>query len=271
MKKTEEIKKDFEDKVIVGKKRFNLLFTMVKRNVKTMYRESVLGVIWTVLNPLLTMFVLSFVYSQVFGRDMEEIKYPVYVLSGMITYNSLFRAGSNMGLTSIVDKRNLVMQTQIPITVYPRVSVYTALVNYGFSFIALLVVMLIYKQPFHLTLLMTPVLLIALMLFTMGTTFVVSTVYVYFRDIKNIYNVFVTLLMYMTPIFYTIETLNNELASKVLKFNPLYYYVEYFRQLIMGHVPSWESHLLIFGMGLFVYAVGYAIITGSKKKFVFHL
>ena len=245
------------------KKNVNLLATMVIRNVKTTYRESVLGIIWTVLNPLLTMFVLSFVYSQLFGRDMVEMKYPVYVLSGMLIFNTVFRAGTTGGLTSIVSRRSLVMQTRIP--------VFTALVNFLFAFVALIVVMLIYKQPFRATLLLTFVLLPALTLLTMGVSFILSVVYVYFRDIKNIYNVFVTLLMYATPIFYTINALQNPLFNKLLVFNPMYYYVDYFREIIMGHVPGWDMHLLIYGMGIFIYAFGYMFVTHGRKKFIFHL
>ena len=253
------------------KKNVNLLATMVIRNVKTTYRESVLGIIWTVLNPLLTMFVLSFVYSQLFGRDMVEMKYPVYVLSGMLIFNTVFRAGTTGGLTSIVSRRSLVMQTRIPVACYPRIPVYTALVNFLFAFVALIVVMLIYKQPFRATLLLTFVLLPALTLLTMGVSFILSVVYVYFRDIKNIYNVFVTLLMYATPIFYTINALQNPLFNKLLVFNPMYYYVDYFREIIMGHVPGWDMHLLIYGIGIFIYAFGYMFVTHGRKKFIFHL
>ena len=253
------------------KKGLNLLFVMVVRNVKDMYRESVLGIIWTVLNPLLTMFVLSFVYSQLFGRDMPEIKYQVYVLSGMLAFNTIFRAGSSMGLSSIVGKRYLVMQTTIPITTYPRVSVYTALVNFSFSFIALIIVMALYKQPFHWTLALTPVFVIPLMLFTLGCAFVLSVVYVYFRDIQNLYNVFTTLLMYATPIFYTIDALQNPVFNKTIVYNPLNYYVQYFREIIMGHVPTMETHLIIYGVGLFMYAFGYMFIMKARKNFIFHL
>ena len=254
-----------------SRKNANLLAVMVVRNVKTMYRESVLGIIWTVLNPLLTMFVLSFVYSQLFGRDMTEMKYSVYVLSGMLVFNTFFRAATTGGLTSIVSRRALVMQTRIPVTCYPRIPVYTSLVNFAFAFIALIIVMLIYKQPFKPTLAMVLVLMPALTLFTLGASFILSVVYVYFRDIKNIYAVFVTLLNYVPPIFYTINVLNNPLFTKVLKFNPMYYYVDYFRTIITGHVPGWEAHLIIYGMGIFMYAFGYLFISVSKKKFIFHL
>ena len=268
------LKQKKEDaQVFIGerKKGLNLLAVMVVRNVKTMYRESVLGIIWTVLNPLLTMFVLSFVYSQVFGRNMVDIKYPVYVLSGMIVYNTLFRAGTMQGLTSIVQKRSLVMQTRINPTYYPRIAVYTALVNFGFAFIALIIVMLIVKQPFHWTLFMMLVMLPPLVMMTMGIAFVLSVVYVYFRDINNIYNVFATLLMYATPIFYTVDALKNPLFEKFSQFNPMYYFVTYFREVIKGNVPDLGLHLVLYGLGIFLYAFGLIFISRNKKKFIFHL
>lgn len=255
----------------IAKKRLYLLWVLILRNVKSLYRGSVLGVIWTLLNPLLTMFVLSVVYSKVFGRDIVDMEYPVYVLSGMIIFNSIFRQGTTSALTSIVDKRALVMQTTVSVTIYPRVQVLTAIVNYAFSYIALLSVMLIYKQPFKITLLLSFVPVIGTALFTMGVAYFVSTLYVYFRDVKNVYNVFVTLLTYLTPIFYTVESLKSERAEKFLILNPMYYYVGYFREIIIGNVPSLNYHLLIFGMGVAVYFLGYAFISVNKKKFVFYL
>ncbi len=271
MKGTITFKEKSKKLLLSWKKSFNLMVAFVSRNVKTMYRGSILGAIWTVLNPLLTMFVLSFVYSQLFGRDMVEIKYPVYVLSGTILYNTFFRAGTVGGLGSIVSNRNLVMQTQIHVTMYPRIEVYTALVNFCFSLIALVVVMLIYGQPFRWTLCLTFVLIVAMLLLIHGIAYVMSVVFVYFRDVRNIYNVLVTMLMYATPLFYTIDTLNNPLFTKMLKFNPIYYYVDYFRQIIMGYVPSLEYHLLIFGMGIFMYAFGFMFIMHNKKRFIFYM
>ena len=255
----------------IAKKRLYLLWVLILRNVKSLYRGSVLGVVWTLLNPLLTMFVLSVVYSKVFGRDIVDMEYPVYVLSGMIIFNSIFRQGTTSALTSIVDKRALVMQTTVPVTIYPRVQVFTAIVNYAFSYIALLSVMLIYKQPFKITLLLSFVPIIGAALFTMGVAYFVSTLYVYFRDVKNVYNVFVTLLTYLTPIFYTVESLKSERAEKFLILNPMYYYVGYFREIIIGNVPSLNYHLLLFGMGVVAYFLGYAFISVNKKKFVFYL
>ena len=163
------------------------------------------------------------------------------------------------------------MQTTVPVTVYPRVQVYTAVVNYTFSFLALLAVMLAYKQPFKVTLLLSIVPIIGTAFFTMGIAFFVSTLYVYFRDVKNVYNVFVTLLTYLTPIFYTVESLKSEKAEKLLILNPMYYFVGYFREIIIGRVPSLEYHLLVFVMGISVYFLGYAFISINKKKFVFYL
>lgn len=253
------------------KKRIYLFYVLIVRNVKSLYRGSFLGVIWTVLNPLLTMFVLSVVYSKVFGRYIVGIEYPVYVLSGMIIFNSIFRQSTTSALTSIVDKRALVMQTTVSVTVYPRVQVYTAVVNYTFSFLALLAVMLVYKQPFKITLLLSFVPIIGTALFSMGVAFFVSTLYVYFRDVKNVYNVFVTLLTYLTPIFYTVESLKSERAEQLLILNPMYYFVGYFREIIIGKIPSISYHILILGMGVAVYFLGYAFINANKKKIVFYL
>ncbi len=265
-------KRDSLKRVLVYMKRnINLIYEMVKRNIKNTYRESVLGIIWTVLNPLLNMAVMAFVYTNVFGGSMIEMKYPVYILSGLIVYNTFFRGGTQLGLTSIESSRGMVLQTKIPITAYPRVSVYTAAVNFVFAFIAMLAVMLVVKQPFNWTLALTPILILGLLLLTMGVSYILAALYVSFKDIKNIYGVLTQLLMYLTPIFYTIDRLNNETISNLLSYNPMYYYVNYLRLLIQGHLPTIKDNFIVFGLGVFMYALGFLILNLRRDKIILKL
>lgn len=250
------------------KRNINLIYEMVKRNIKNTYRESVLGIIWTVLNPLLSMAVIAFVYSNLFGNNMTDIKYPVYVLSGIIVYTTFFRSGTQMGLISIESNRSLVLQTKIPISAYPRVAVYTGMVNFIFSFIAMLIVMAFVHQPFKWTLLLTPFLILGLLLLTMGISYILAVLYVSFRDIKNIYGVLTQLLMYLTPIFYTIDRLNNETVSRLLTYNPMYYYVDYLRLLISGELPTIKYNFIVFGLGVFIYALGYLLLNLKRDKII---
>lgn len=265
------------DKKIKAKRSFNTIVSLVIRNVRNQYRNSVLGIVWTVLNPLLFMIVISLVFSLLLNRtSVDGLYFPVFILCGHTAYG-MFSSSTNTALTSLVGNYGLLTKTRIAPEIFPVANVLSSVVNFFFSFIALCIVMLIFITKegvaFHWTMLMTFVpYLPAYILFCCGVSFVLSTLYVYFRDIKNIYSVFLTLLYYMTPIFYSYSIINgHETAKKVLQINPLYHYVTYFRSLIMGQVPSLLSHVIIFAWGIGMFLFGYVIFHFSKKKFLLYI
>lgn len=258
------------------KKSLVVLNSMVGKNIKNQYRRSVLGVFWTVLNPLLNMLVMAFVFSQIFGRANSSIDYPIYVLTGNIVF-SLLRTATSMSLGCMVDNYDLLTKTRIPQAVFPLSHTFSATVNFLFSLIALIGVMVVRiimgaNVHFHWTSFMIffPW-LPSLMMFTLGISFILATIYVRFRDIKHIYTVFLTLWMYMTPIFYTIDRLGDKVQA-VLQFNPMLHYLNYFREIVaLGTVPSWQSHLICIGVGFLTLIIGYSIFTACKKKFVLYI
>ena len=258
------------------KKSLVVLNSMVEKNIKNQYRKSVLGILWTVLNPLLNMLVMSFVFSKIFGRGSIGIDYPVYVLSGNIVF-ALLRASTTSSLTCIVGNYDLLTKTRIPKAIFPLSNLFSATVNFGFSLIALILVMVVRifmdaNVQFHWTFLMILVWLPSLMMFCLGLSFILSAIYVRFRDIKHLYGVFLTLWMYLTPVFYTIDLLDNPLAKKVLNFNPMLYYLTYFREIIaIGTIPSLTTHLICYGVGIWSLIIGYTVFTLSKKKFVLYI
>ena len=259
------------------KRSFNTLISIVNRNVRNQYRNSVLGIIWTVLNPLLNMVVISFVFTMIFNRNtMDGLFYPVYLLAGNTVFG-LMRMSTTNSLPSIVNNYDLLSKTRIPHEIFPLSNVLSAMVNFFFSFIAMCIVMLIFINRegvgFHLTMLMTFIpFLPALLLFSLGVSFILSTIYIRFRDIKHIYSVVLVLWTYLTPIFYSLEIIKgHEKAKFLLTLNPMYHYVTYFRQLIMGTVPSLLSHVIIYAWGIGMCALGYVIFHFSKKNFLLHI
>lgn len=257
------------------KKSVVVLSSMVKRNIKNQYRRSVLGILWTVLNPLLNMLVMWFVFDKIFGRTSTGLFYPVYILSGTITFGFV-RTASTMSLPCMVNNYDLLTKTRVPYLVFPLSLNVSALVNLGFSVIALIILMLAcipQGVEFHWTMLMMAVpWLPALFLFALGMSLILCSIYVRFRDIKHLYEVFCTLWMYATPVFYTLESL--QLGSKmglVMKLNPMYYYITYLRELLMGIVPSWQTHLICYGVGILFFTIGIIVFRMSKKKFILYI
>ena len=252
-----------------------ILWSLVKKNTKNQYRRSFLGILWTVLNPLLNMFVMAFVFSRIFGRTGIGMDYPVYVLSGNIVFGFM-RTATVTAMPSLVGNYDLITKTRTPYSVFPLSNVFTALVNFGFSLIALIIVMIV-RIPagvrFHWSGLMVffPW-LPAIFLFSAGLALLLSAVYVRFRDLKHIYNVLLTLWMYLTPVFYSVETLN--LPAKygfIMKLNPMYHYLKYFRDAIGGVVPGWKVTLICYLVGIVVFGIGTIIFRMLKKKLVFYI
>ena len=252
-----------------------ILWSLVKKNTKNQYRRSFLGILWTVLNPLLNMFVMAFVFSRIFGRTGIGMDYPVYVLSGNIVFGFM-RTATVTAMPSLVANYDLITKTRTPYSVFPLSNVFTALVNFGFSLIALIVVMIVRISAgvrFYWSGLMVffPW-LPSVFLFSAGLALLLSAVYVRFRDLKHIYNVLLTLWMYLTPVFYSLETLHlPEKYSLVMKFNPMYHYLKYFRDAIGGVVPGWKITLICYCVGIVVFGIGAIVFRMLKKKLVFYI
>lgn len=251
------------------------LVSLVVKSVKNQYRRSALGILWTVLNPLLNMLVMAFVFSSIFGRSGIDMDYPVYVLSGNIVF-SLMSAATTNSMTSIVSNYDLLYKTRVPYSVFPLAQVFTAVVNFLFSLIALVAVMLI-RIPngvtFHWSMLMVFVpWLPAMLLFSMGIAFFLCTVYVRFRDIKHIYSVVIRLWMYLTPVFYSLSSLKlGDTAMQIMELNPMLHYLNYFRDVICGVIPDWKANAICYGVGLTSFFVGWILFRLSRNRFILHI
>lgn len=258
------------------KKSAVILCSMVKKDIKNQYRRSVLGIVWTVANPLLNMLVMWFVFERIFGRGSVQLFYPVYVLSGTIVFG-LMRSATQGSLPCMVNNYDLLTKTRVPYSVFPISQNLSAVVNFGFSIIALIILMLAcIKQPtvnFHWTMLMIAVpWLPSILLFSLGLSFALCAVYVRFRDIKHLYGVFLTLWNYVTPVFYSLDTLKlSKTPMLIMKLNPMYHYVQYVRDLLMGIVPDAQAHLICYGAGIVSFVIGYLIFRLSRKKFILYI
>ena len=201
--------------------------------------------------------------------------YPIYLLSGNIVFGLLRNSTSN-ALPCMVRNYDLLSKTKLVHEIFPISNVLSAVVNFFFSLLALFVVMLFFLNKgmsFHWTILMTLVpFLPFLMLFSLGVSFILSTIYIRFRDIQHIYSVVLTLWMYLTPLFYSINMIQgHQTATKILKLNPMYHYVLYFREILMGTVPSLEMHAITAAWGVGMCLVGFLFFHFSKKKFLLYI
>ena len=242
-----------------------LLKELVVRDIKVRYRHSALGLVWTVLNPLLMMVVITIVFSTLFKQNIPN--FPIYYLSGSLIF-SFNSESTTTALNSIISNAALIKKVYIPKYLFPLSNVLSGLVNLGFSLIAMFIVMLVTRAPFHATLLLLPIPIFYTFLFAAGLGILLSAITVYFRDIAHFYSVFILAWTYFTPIFYPVEILPDA-AMKIRKCNPMYHLVSYMRDLVLyGVFPSMKENFLCFGMGAVMLALGLFAFYKKQDNFV---
>lgn len=242
-----------------------LLRELVVRDIKVRYRHSVLGLVWTVLNPLLMMVVITIVFSTLFKQNIPN--FPIYYLSGSLLF-SFNSESTTTALNSMIANSSLIKKVYIPKYLFPFSNILSGLVNLGFSLIAMFIVMVITKAPFHITLLLIPIPIFYTFLFATGLGILLSALTVYFRDIAHFYSVFILAWTYFTPVFYPVEIL-GERAMMLMRLNPMYHYITFMRELVLnGNFPSMKENLLCMVMGLFMVGLGLLVFYKKQDKFV---
>lgn len=247
-------------------KRFSpLLKELVIRDIKVRYRHSVLGLVWTVLNPLMMMVVITIVFSTLFKQNIPN--FPIYYLAGSLLF-SFNSESTTTALNSIISNASLIKKVYIPKYLFPFSNILSGLVNLGFSLIAMFIVMILTGAPFHITLLLIPIPIFYTFLFTTGLGILLSALTVFFRDIAHFYSVFILAWTYFTPVFYPVSILNAT-AMKIMQFNPMYHYISFMRNLVLvGEFPSMKENLLCLMIGVFMIIAGLLVFYRKQDKFV---
>ncbi|MBQ8203753.1 MAG: ABC transporter permease [Clostridia bacterium] len=261
-------------------KRFTpLLQNLVSKDFKVKYRRSVLGIAWSVLNPLLTMLVLTAVFSKML-RIQVDGDFATYYIVGASLWNFFAEATSN-SMTSILGSAALIKKVYIPKYIFPLEKCLFSLVSFSLSLVAVFLVM-IFRSNFlpafpSFTILLAPVAIFYCFLFVCGMSLLLSALTVFFRDIIHLYSVLLTMWMYMTPVFYQISMVDGAdpvfvFIRNIIRCNPMYHYINYFRNvMIYGVVPSLKDNLICFGVGLAVLALGWVFFRKTEKKFILHI
>lgn len=245
-----------------------LLREFVKRDFKTKYRRSILGVLWSVLNPLGMMIVLTLVFSQVFRGGIEN--FPVYLMSGQLIFNFYSEASTN-AMNSIIYNGALIQKVYIPKYLLPMSSVCSSLVNLLTSFIALFVVLLVTKTPINWTILLIFMPIIYTWIFSFGMGLILCVMATSFRDMQHLYGVIMTAWLYLTPIIYPIDMLPNWVAQIVAR-NPLTLFVEMMRDCVLyGQVPSSMLHFKCFLYAFVALGLGALLFKKKQDTFVLKL
>ncbi|MGN0448348.1 MAG: ABC transporter permease [Acutalibacteraceae bacterium] len=262
-----------------------LLKELVVKNVKLQYRNSVLGMFWTFLQPLLTMIVLSVVFNNLFGKDSSAVvNYPVYLLSGRLLHD-FYTQSTKRSMRAIRSNASIIKKVYVPKYIYPLSQVLSTFVTFLISLIVLAVVIFFFNiikvHPITISwqVIFVFIPIVVLFFLSLGVGMILCTLDVFFKDVENFYDVFTLLLFYLTPIVYTVDKLGFKEGSwqaMVLKLNPMYGIVEMFRAAVL-HSSEFFSY---FDVNMLLYTIGFAVVMliigftafyKNQDKFILHI
>lgn len=247
----------------------DLLFQLVARDVKLKYRRSFLGYLWSVLNPLLIMLVMTIVFSYLFKQSIPN--FPAYLLTGQVLFGFMSEA-TTAAIASITGNGSLIKKTYVPKYIFTLSKVTSSLVNLLFSLVALLLVLLATGVKFTVYALQFPLVLIELYAFCVGLGLFLAQAAVFFRDIQYIYGVIITAWTYFTPIFYPAEIIPENIRWYVLHLNPMYYYVAQFRDLVLtGVQPGSDLMLGAALMPVVMLIIGVTSFLRNQDRFILYI
>lgn len=236
---------------------------LTAREFKRKYARSYLGVVWSVLNPLLSMAVLSRIFSQLFRRSIEH--YPIYYLTGYILWQT-FTGATTSAMTALVDNKMLLLKVKFPMELFVLTRAYTALINLAYSLVAYVVMLLVFQISPKWTMLLSPVVFLCLFLFSLGLSYLLSVAYVFFGDVKHLYTVVLTLWMYCSAIFYPVEQIQGFIRA-VIETNPLYVYIHCLRKAVMlGTLPTYAEWLQMLLWAFGMLAAGTLLFRKSRNR-----
>lgn len=233
----------------------DLLEQLVMRDVKLKYRRSFLGYLWSLLNPLMLMLVLVVIFSNLFRFDIPN--FPAYLLAGNTLFSFMSEA-TNMAVFSIVGNAALIKKTYVPKYIFPLSRITSSLVNMVFSLGALIIVVVATHVDISAWILLSPLVVLEVYVFSLGLGLFLSAAAVFFRDVQYLWGILLTMWTYLTPLFYPVSIIPEKYQWLYCNCNPMYIYIEQFRSLVLnGH--GIEPLLLLQG---FLFAVT-ALIFGS--------
>lgn len=257
----------FEKQMEKMQKSLFLFSELVKRDFKKKYKRTVLGMGWSVLSPLLTLFVMKIVFTQFFGRNTPH--YTTYLFSGTLMMG-FYKEATKSGMSSLMDNAKIISKVNVPKYLFLFSKNISALVNFALTLVVYFVFCAIDRIQFgpHMLALLYPVLCLTVM--NIGIGMILSAMYVFFRDTRYLYDVFLTLLNYMSAIFYQVDKY-PETVQRLFLLNPVYCNIKYFRIItIDGNVPSLSYHLLLAFYALLFLGLGCWIYKKKNHEFVYY-
>jgi ABC-2 type transport system permease protein len=245
----------------------NLILQTIRRNLVIRYKRSVLGIAWTMLNPLGTTLILTFVFSNVFGGAAH---YAPYVLSGLLCW-TFFSQTTSDSMANLIWGEGLLRRIYVPRTVFAVSAIGTGLINLAIGLVPLILVMLATGMIPQACALLLPIPTLFLAMFSLGVGLLISTVAVYFADMVSMYGIALTAWMYMSPVIYMIDRLPQQYIW-IIKLNPMFYLINLFREPIYySQVPTLREFAIAGAIATITLAIGWWIFTAKSDEFAYRV
>lgn len=241
---------------------------LVKRDFTKKYKRTVLGMVWSVLGPLMTLGVMALVFTQFFGRGIDH--FIIYMFCGNLLFN-FFKESTLTGMSSLSDNAGIFSKVNVPKYMFLLSKNVATIINFAINLVVLFLFCIADGVPITWKYIFLIYPILCLVVFNLGAGFILSALYLMFRDMKYLYDIFTLLLMYVSAIFYSVEAYPEHI-QKLFYINPIYGYISYFRQIILeGTIPSISLHLINAAYAALMLVIGLAIYKKHNYKFLYYI
>lgn len=248
---------------MINKEKFFLLEEIVKRNFAAKYKDSYLGILWSVIKPLLIMILLTIIFATLFGRRVDN--YPIYFLSGKCIYD-FFNAATTLSMNTLKHNKNILKTTPAPKYIFLLGSVLSEFLNFIITLIILIAVMIVTHAPFHSTIILSFIPIISLLIMITGIGLILSILRMYYNDIEHLWSVAILMGMYASAIFYPMDIIPEPYHSYMI-LNPIFWIIDQFRSIaIYGTIPNLLYLLNSFLLSLILLIFGIIIFRKFENK-----
>lgn len=262
------IMKKYMTYLMTFKKYYYLLTILVKKDLKKKYKDSFLGILWSLLNPLLNMIVITIVFSELFKSNVDN--FPVYMLSGVLLFG-FFSSSTSASMKSVILSANLISKVYIPKYIITISNIISNFIFFAISLIDLVFIMVVTKAAITINIIYAPGYLLLFFLFSCGISLILATITVFFRDIEHIYGVLTTVLMYASALFYPAEIIPDKYQF-ILTLNPVYYFIKGFRDVVYsGSTLDINNLLICLIIAVTSMIIGIVVFEKNQDKFILYV
>lgn len=250
-------------------KKHKFLFkVLVKRDFTRKYKRTVLGMAWSVLSPLLNLLIMWLVFAHLLGSNVDH--YAIYLFTGQLVF-SYFSDATNMGMSSLLNNAGIFTKVNVPKYLFLFSQNVSSLINFGLTMVIYFIFVALEGLPFtwKFLLLLYPVL--CMIIFNTGLSLVLSALQVFFRDMQYLWGIVTQLIMWLSAIFYSVESFPQQ-AQDLFLLNPLYLYIRYFRLIVLeGTIPPLAFHAAALGYALLFFALGCQMYKKYNQEFLYYV